>query len=215
MSKANSLELLIGTHNPGKVREIENSLAALPLKLRYLSEFPELAPVDESGLTYLQNAAIKAQAYSNQTGLLALADDSGLEVDVLKGAPGLRSARYAGATASDEDRVRLLLAELARIQSENPSARFISVVVIANPQVITVAEGRCEGRISNAARGENGFGYDPIFIPQGFESTFGELSSQVKDRISHRAQALANAREFLSGWLGNMAVNSAKGTLRI
>ncbi len=215
MSKAHPLELLIGTHNPGKVREIENGLAGLPLKLRYLREFPLLAPVDESGLTYEQNATIKAQAYSNETGLLALADDSGLEVDALRGAPGLRSARYAGAEASDEDRIRLLLDELARIQSENRSARFRCVVVIANPQLMTVVEGRCEGRVSYAPRGGNGFGFDPIFIPQGFEfpqgfeSTFAELSSEVKNRISHRAQALASAREFLSDWLANTDVASS------
>ena len=142
-----------------------------------------------------------AESYSMATGLCALADDSGLEVDALGGAPGLRSARYAGEAAPDDVRINLLLSQLSKTHDKKRRAHFICVIAIANLQVINVAEGRCEGSIANSPRGEKGFGFDPIFIPQGYDSTFGELPFEVKNRISHRSQALVATRQFLHRWL--------------
>ena len=195
------LELLVATRNSGKVQEIKLALQDLPLRLRFLDEFPELSAVDESGKSYEENAIIKARSYSKETGLCALADDSGLEVAALAGGPGVWSKRYAGSGASDEERIGLLLSELSRSQGRERQARFICVIVIADSQLINVAEGSCEGRITYAPRGENGFGFDPIFIPENYESTFAELPLDTKNKISHRAQALARTRHFLSHWL--------------
>lgn len=195
------LELLVATRNSGKVQEIKLALQDLPLRLRFPDEFPELSLVDESGNSYEENAIIKARSYSRQTGLCALADDSGLEVAALGGGPGLLSARYAGSQASDEERIARLLSELSSSQGRERQARFMCVVAIADSRLINVAEGRCEGRIAEVPRGENGFGFDPIFIPENYESTFAELSLQTKNKISHRAQALARTRQFLSHWL--------------
>ena len=195
------LELLVATRNSGKVQEIKLALQDLPLRLRFLDEFPELSAVDETGKSYEENAIIKARSYSKETGLCALADDSGLEVAALGGGPGVRSKRYAGRQASDEERIGRLLSELSRSQGRERQARFICVVAIADSRLINVAEGRCKGRIAEVPRGENGFGFDPIFIPENYESTFAELSLHTKNKISHRAQALARTRHFLSHWL--------------
>jgi XTP/dITP diphosphohydrolase len=194
-------ELLVATRNSGKVQEIKLALQDLPLRLRFLDEFPELSAVDESGKSYEENAIIKARSYSKQTGLCALADDSGLEVAALGGAPGVWSKRYAGSEASDEERIDRLLSELSRSQGRERQARFICVMAIADSRLINVAEGSCEGRIADVPRGENGFGFDPIFIPENYESTFAELSLHTKNKISHRAQALVQTRHFLSHWL--------------
>jgi len=195
------LELLVATRNSGKVQEIKLALQDLPLRLRFLDEFPELSAVDESGNFYEEKAIIMARSYSKQTGLCALADDSGLEVAALGGGPGLLSARYAGSQASDEERIARLLSELSSSQGRERQARFMCVVAIADSRLINVAEGSCKGRIAEVPRGENGFGFDPIFIPENYESTFAELSLQTKNKISHRAQALARTRHFLSHWL--------------
>jgi len=124
-----------------------------------------------------------------------------LEVAALGGGPGVRSKRYAGIESSDKERIRLILSQLTSVHGRERQARFICVVAIANSQLVNVAHGSCEGRIAYAPRGENGFGFDPIFIPEGYESTFAELPSNDKNRISHRAQALARTREFLTRWL--------------
>ncbi len=195
------LELLVATRNSGKVQEIKLALQDLPLRLRFLDEFPELSAVDETGKSYEENAIIKARSYSKETGLCALADDSGLEVAALGGGPGVRSKRCAGREASDEERIGRRLLELSRSQGRERQARFICVVAIADSRLINVAEGRCQGRIAEVPRGENGFGFDPIFIPENYESTFAELSLHTKNKISHRAQALARTRHFLSHWL--------------
>jgi XTP/dITP diphosphohydrolase len=205
------LELLVATRNSGKVQEIKLALQDLPLRLRFPEEFPELSPVEESGKSYEENAVIKARSYAKETGLCALADDSGLEVAALGGGPGMLSARYAGSEASDEERIGLVLSQLLRSHGRERQARFICVVAIANPQLINVARGSCEGRIAYAPRGKNGFGFDPIFIPEHYESTFAELSLHIKNKISHRAQALARTRHFLSHWLPDFpdSVNSS------
>ena len=192
-------ELLISTRNGGKVREIKLHLADLPLRLRDLREFADIADVDETGRTFAENAALKARSYAAQTGLTTLADDSGLEVDALDGAPGIFSARYAGAATSDAERIAQLLAELARTNDQARRASFICALAMADPQgtVLQIWMGRCVGRIAHTPRGSNGFGYDSIFIPNGYALTFGELGTNVKQRISHRAQALDAAHAFL------------------
>ena len=197
----NSARLLIATRNQGKVREIEELISDLPVRLLCLADFPETTEVEETGATFAENAALKALAYAEQTGLPALADDSGLEVDALGGAPGIRSARYAGADASDADRIEQLLAELARTGDSERRARFVCAVAFVSAgdaEQPPIFMGICEGRVAHAPRGNGGFGYDPVFIPEGYELTFGELPSEIKRRISHRARALAAARSFLA-----------------
>jgi XTP/dITP diphosphohydrolase len=207
-----SMEILIATGNPGKIREIEEALRDIPIRLRYLREFPNILSVEETGRTYAENAILKAVSYSQQTRICALADDSGLEVDALGGLPGVRSARYGGSGASDHDRTEKLLSALSKHHGSERTARFVCSMALAGwtsteaagndqPAVIHVCESKCEGLIGGKPRGNNGFGYDPVFVPMGYENTFGELPSTVKNVISHRAQALATMREFLTGWI--------------
>jgi XTP/dITP diphosphohydrolase len=197
--QAKSPLLLLGTRNAGKVHEIETILADVPLRVRSLNDFANIGVAPETAPTYAENAISKAQFYARATGLNALADDSGLEVAALGGAPGVLSARYAGEGASDADRRALLLSELARTTSGNRGARFVCAVAIATPEgeVVNTAEGVCEGTIIFTERGANGFGYDPLFVPDGFDRTFAELSDSIKNEISHRARALRQTREFL------------------
>jgi XTP/dITP diphosphohydrolase len=192
-------KLVIATYNRGKLHELQDMLADLPLEICELSSFPSIRPVPETGATFTENAALKATGYASQTHLFTLADDSGLEVDALKGAPGVLSARYLHPHASDADRIERILAGLADVPDPKRTARFVSVIAIADcvGKIINTSVGTCEGRISSAPAGSNGFGYDPIFIPNGFNETFGELPAEVKNRISHRARALAEARAFL------------------
>src|SRR5687768_3432671 len=192
--------LLLGTYNTGKLREIQTILVDIPWRIRSLREFEDIGVATESGDTYAANAIAKAQFYARATGLCALADDSGLEVEALGGAPGVFSARYAGAGASDADRRKLLLSELADVPSEKRKARFVCVVAIAAPDgsMLNTSEGVCNGMIAFEPRGEGGFGYDPLFVPDGFEQTFAELADSIKNRISHRARALIGMREFLT-----------------
>ena len=193
--------LLVATRNEGKLAELQQLLGDLPLELYGLTDFPDVETVPETGESFVENASLKAAGYAAQTSLLTLADDSGLEVDALGGAPGILSARYAGEGASDADRTARLLAELSNIPAAKRSARFVSAVAIANRegQILNVSVGTCDGHIGFAARGTRGFGYDPIFIPSGSEKSFAELKSEIKNQISHRARALAGAREFLLG----------------
>ena len=192
-------ELLIATRNQGKLTEIHELINHLPLALKSLLDFPNTTEVEETGATFEENAAIKATDYALQTGLWTLSDDSGLEVEALGGAPGIYSARYAGPAASDMERVELLLKELARTGDPFRRARFVCAVSIADPtgRIVNLSEGVCDGLIAFHPRGEGGFGYDPVFIPDGYEQTFGELSSEIKGLISHRARALAAMRDFL------------------
>ena len=193
------LTLVIGTNNAGKLHEIKSILGDVPHELRSLTEFKSVETPEESGATYSENAIIKARSYAQQTGCLTLADDSGLEVEVLGGAPGVLSARYAGEGASDADRRALLLSEIRKTGEQSRAARFVCAVAIADAKgnVIDVSQAVCDGRINDAARGSGGFGYDPLFIPEGYEQTFAELDEAVKNKISHRGKALAMTREFL------------------
>jgi XTP/dITP diphosphohydrolase len=200
------VEILIGTHNKGKIREVYEALHSLPVKLRYLNEFPRVSVVDEIGRTYEENAVLKSLGYAKQTGVYALADDSGLEVDALGGGPGVYSARFGGERLSDHDRIQRLLAELSEQPRTERGARFVCCMALAGwqltegaeaPQLLTLIEAKCEGSIAPQARGANGFGFDPVFVPNGYIATFAELPNAVKAKISHRAQALAAIRAFL------------------
>jgi XTP/dITP diphosphohydrolase len=192
--------LLIATNNPGKVREYEELLTGVPVTITYPEQEQITLEVDECGDTFEENARIKALAYAKASGLLTLADDSGLEVDILDGAPGVRSARYAGNDATDEDRNRKLLAELADVPASKRSARFRCVVALVEPDGTThTREGTCEGMIGHEPRGEHGFGYDPLFIVEGHgRQTMAELPPELKNRISHRARAVSAARPILA-----------------
>jgi XTP/dITP diphosphohydrolase len=192
-------QLLIATSNDGKHREISQLLSDLPISLCDLRNFPAIKPISETGASFLENASLKAVGYAVQTGLLTLADDSGLEVDALGGEPGVRSARFAGEFASDTDRIEALMAALNPIEESKRRARFVSAVVIAasNGEILSASSGICEGRISLTPRGAGGFGYDPLFIPSGYEVTFAQLKPEVKNQISHRASALAGAHIYL------------------
>lgn len=191
--------LLVATHNKGKLAELRELLAEVPLTISDLGSFPTIEPIAETGQTFAENSTLKAAGYAKQTGLLTLADDSGLEVDAISGAPGVLSARYGGPGASDSDRTTKLLSELTAVPIEARTARFVSVIAIAEEdgQIVNLSTGKCDGRIADAPRGSHGFGYDPIFIPAGFNQTFGEIEANVKNRISHRARALKAACEFL------------------
>ena len=194
--------LLIGTRNPGKVKEITSILEDSGWSLCSLAEFDDAESPEENGETYSDNAILKARSYALATGLCALADDSGLEVAALDGAPGVFSARYAGESTSDADRRELLLSELAKTEDKDRRALFVAVVVIAAPDgtVLNVSEGICEGTITFSPRGHGGFGYDPLFIPHGYDQTFAELPQDVKNSISHRALALIKTRQFLESF---------------
>lgn len=196
-----SLEFLVATSNAGKVREIQRALAGLPVALRSLPELGNTSAVAEIGQTYEENAALKAEGYAKQTGLMALADDSGLEVDALGGQPGVHTARYGGDGASDLDRINKLLRALEG--KADRAARFVCCVAIASAdaRVIHTTRGECYGVIADRPAGDGGFGYDPVFIPNGYNSTFAELPDNVKQKISHRARALAAMKTFLESWI--------------
>jgi len=207
-------DLVIATHNAGKRREFEVLLAGLGLHLRDLSEFAAAPPVAEDAPTYADNARAKAIDAARRTGLPALADDSGLEVDALAGAPGVRSARFAadwqaehggapvaGANA-DARNVNLLLTRLAGVAATDRAARFRCVIAVALPDGRTLlAEGTCEGTIAAAPRGNNGFGYDPVFVDPATGKTFAELNAAEKHARSHRAAACAALRAQVAVFL--------------
>ena len=186
------IELVVATRNRHKTREIQPILGP-EFSVRDLGAHPEVSEIRESGTSFEENAKLKALAASKQLPALVIADDSGLEVDALGGAPGIYSARYAGANATDRDKIDKLLRELARVRAteDGRRARFRCVVALArNGNLLGTFEGIAEGSIADEARGDSGFGYDPIFIPEGLKQTFGELPTEVKNTISHRAKAI-------------------------
>ena len=192
-------ELLIATKNVGKIKELEELMADTPVQLRSLNDFANVIEPEETGATFAENARLKAEFYASQTELWALADDSGLEVEALRGAPGVFSARYAGENASDEEKIAKLLQELNATQDRQRRARFVCAMAISDEkgEIKFLTEGVCDGKIALNASGTNGFGYDPIFIPDGFEQTFGELSGEIKREISHRARAAKKIIQYL------------------
>jgi XTP/dITP diphosphohydrolase len=194
------MKLLVATQNPGKIREFRQLLASLDADIRFPPDVGLHINVSEDGDTYVDNARQKALTYARASGLLTLADDSGLEVDALDGAPGIHSARYA--TGHDADRVEALLTHLHDIPLERRTARFRCVVVIAfHDKMIHSTEGVCEGRIIFEPAGEGGFGYDPVFFLPEYGCTMAQLSQEEKNRISHRARAVAAALPTLRGLL--------------
>jgi XTP/dITP diphosphohydrolase len=198
-------KLLIATHNQGKVREYRALLSDLPLEVTYLDAEGITFEAEETGATFAENAVQKASAYAAASGLLTWADDSGLEVDALVGAPGVLSARYgAPAARTDQDRYRLLLAELAGVPEAERTARFHCVVALASPSgEVQTADGCCEGRIGVEPRGSHGFGYDPVFLVAdiGYTQTMAELEPALKNTISHRARASHIAKHLLQAAL--------------
>jgi XTP/dITP diphosphohydrolase len=195
-------QLLIATHNPGKVREYRDLLADLPLAVTFLTELGISDDVEETEDTFEGNAILKARAYAAMTSLWTWADDSGLEVDVLGGQPGVYSARYGGAGLNDRDRYERLLAELSSYPQDAWTARFRCVVAIATPGGrVNTRSGTVEGILTDQPRGEHGFGYDPIFYVPSFNQTMAELHPSVKNNISHRAEAAAAAKELLAKML--------------
>ncbi|WP_054695445.1 XTP/dITP diphosphatase [Syntrophomonas palmitatica] len=190
--------LLLATRNRHKQRELQDMLAGTGIQVINLDNIPDLPEVEEDGATFTENAAKKARVIAAASGMLCLADDSGLEVDALNGRPGVFSARFAGPDADDEKNNALLLHMLRDVPEEKRRARFVCVIAIADPQGnLSVAEGACPGTIGFAPHGSQGFGYDPLFIPQGYKQSFAELGAEVKNSISHRGQALAKAKPLL------------------
>ncbi|HJX37028.1 MAG TPA: XTP/dITP diphosphatase [Anaerolineae bacterium] len=203
-------KLLIATRNKGKVREYEELVASLAVRITYLSAEGIDFEVSETGSTFADNAMQKAQRYARASGLLTLADDSGLEVDALGGEPGVFSARYAGPGASDEQRYRLLLERMKGVLWEDRSARFRCVIAVAKPDGETyTAEGVCEGVIALAPEGEHGFGYDPVFYLPEHGQTMAQLAPEVKNRISHRARAARGIKPILARVLRRDHVSGA------
>ena len=196
-------KLLIATRNTGKIAEIAARLADIDLKVVGLSDVKCGLEVEETGSTFEENATLKASEYARATGLPALADDSGLEVFALGGRPGIHSARYGGERGYDE-KMGMLVEEIAAQESAGRGARFVCVMALAHADGSPgpTAFGECRGTIAGEPRGTGGFGYDPIFIPDGFSSTFGELPADVKAGISHRARALETIIRELPGFIG-------------
>jgi XTP/dITP diphosphohydrolase len=198
------IELLIATRNAHKTREIQEILGP-EFAVRDLRTHPEISDTDESGASFKENATLKALAVAKILRGLVAADDSGLQVDALRGAPGIYSARYAGRHATEKEKINKLLRELAQAgaRDEGRRARFRCVLALAyDGSLIGTFEGIVEGTIAHKPKGSHGFGYDPVFIPEGFDATFGELPAELKNTISHRAKAirqLALKRRQLEG----------------
>ena len=189
------MQLLVATTNPGKVREYKALLSGLNVELVGLADVGITTEVDETGTTYAENALLKARTYAKQSRLLTLADDSGLEVDALNGRPGLHSARYA---PDSPTRIRKLLAEMSDVPDDQRSAHFQCVIALAWPDGrAQTTSGTCEGWIARAARGSNGFGFDPIFYMPEYNATLAELPEDIKNTISHRARASQKMRPIL------------------
>ena len=195
------MKLILATRNQGKVRELTNMLygeanSKQQIEVISLENYPDAPEVIEDGKTYAENAIKKASVIAAYTSHLTLADDAGLEVDALDGAPGIHSKRWAGENATDETRIAKLLEALEG--AANRRARFIAAIAVvppnANPEVVL---GVCEGHIRHDPVGESGFGYDPVFVPDGYHQTFAELGEEIKNRISHRAKALEQAIALL------------------
>jgi XTP/dITP diphosphohydrolase len=193
----------VATANPAKGRELAALLGDVPYRIQSLAEFPGVVLPPEGDVSYAENALGKARAVTAATGLPALADDSGIEVDALGGRPGVRSARYGGEGLTDAERNALMLRELAAVPAERRTARYRAVVAVTAPdgREATV-EGTVEGVLLEAPRGTGGFGYDPLFYYPPLAATFAEIPAAAKHAVSHRGRAMAGAREILRRWAG-------------
>ena len=190
----------MATRNSHKTRELQQILGS-EFTVRDLRAYPEISEIAETGTSFEENAKLKALAVSRKLSGLVIADDSGLEVDALGGAPGIYSARYAGTNATNKERIDKLLEELGRVDpaKEQRGARFRCVLALArNGEILGIFEGMVDGQIADRPRGSHGFGYDPIFVPNGFQRTFGQLEPAEKNQLSHRARALEKVRVFLN-----------------
>jgi XTP/dITP diphosphohydrolase len=197
--------LLIATTNPGKIRELRAIFSGALPYLRTLAEFAEMPEAEETGATFAENAVIKARHYALHTGLWTLADDSGLEVEALGGAPGVYSARYGGKEASYAERMSRLLGELDGAATRR--ARFVCVLALAEPEQEATLTflGECTGSIANRPRGSGGFGYDPIFVPDGYNQTFGEMTPHGKKLLCHRSRAAEQLCRYLQAEFSSSA----------
>lgn len=194
-----SIDIILASRNRNKIEELRQLIAPLGIKVKSLLDFNELEDIDETGLTLSENAFLKADYTYRMTGLTVIADDTGLEVDALNGEPGVYSARYAGNNATYKDNVNLLIERLRNCEHSEPfTARFKTIICLVTKNETYYFEGVCEGGIILMPRGENGFGYDPIFVPLGFDKTFAELDSNTKNRISHRGKAFKKCADFLT-----------------
>jgi len=194
------MDIVLATRNKKKIEEIKKIFSTLkiPMRLYTIDDFPGYQEVKEDGKTFEENAIKKASHVSKYTGMVAIADDSGLEVDALDGAPGILSARYAGESADDRANIDKLLNEMRDIPPERRDARFACCIAIAFPDgEVKSFYGYIKGRIGMEPRGKNGFGYDPVFYPEGYDRTFAEMSDIEKNAISHRARALRALQRFL------------------
>jgi len=191
-------KLLIATRNKQKKRELQAILTGWDVQLLSLDDIAAIPEIIEDGATFAENAIKKARITADLSGCITLADDSGLEVEALGGAPGIFSARFAGLQADDEANNRKILYLLKDVGEDKRIARFVCVIAVAVPngEVYTV-QGICEGKIAHRSQGQGGFGYDPLFIPQGFSRTFAELEEEDKNQISHRGQALLQVLPLL------------------
>jgi len=195
-------EMILGTRNHGKIAEFRSLFKGMQIKLLSFYDFPDVPPVEEDGKTFQDNATKKAKAIAKATGRTAVSDDSGLEVDFLNAVPGVYSARFAGERATDRDNARKVLNMLDGVPWEERTARFVCVICAATPKGKTVrAEGTCTGTISFEMRGSHGFGYDPIFVPDGYQMTMAEMEPELKNNISHRADAMKKFRKVLKGFI--------------
>ena len=200
MQKKIFYEILIGSNNKGKVREIKDLLPKR-IKVKSLNTYKIKSP-RENGKTFLQNSLIKAKYFSKKTGKVCIADDSGLEIDILKKAPGIHSARWGGSKNNFNLAIKKVFKRLDQTdqnwKKKKITARFICVLTIFGPKIKTIqSTGKVEGRISNYKKGSNGFGYDPIFIPKGKKITFGQMKHSQKYKIDHRAKAFKKIKKFL------------------
>jgi len=193
------MKLIVATRNAHKTREIARILGSA-FALQDLTAHPEIPEIMESGLSFEENAKLKAIAVSKKLPNLVIADDSGLEVEALGGAPGIHSARYAGVNAGDKEKITKLLGQLAKADAKGVQrrARFCCVLAVAREgQALATFEGVVEGKIAERTRGLHGFGYDPVFVPDGFKETFAELPEELKNSISHRAKAIGKLKAKL------------------
>jgi len=191
------MKIVLATHNHDKEIELQHSLQGLGVEICSLSEYPDIGDIEETGTTLLENSLLKAHTVHDRTGLPAIADDTGLEVDALDGAPGVYSARFSGADATYEDNVNKLLSVMEEVSDDMRSARFRTVISFVDGNQELWTEGHIDGKIIDFPRGNAGFGYDPVFYIPQLEKTFAELSTEEKNKISHRGLALQKLRKIL------------------
>jgi XTP/dITP diphosphohydrolase len=197
MSSVEKTKLFLATTNDGKIREIQHALEELPIAFSTLKDIKDAEISAEEKPTVLENAIYKALHYSRYSDALTLADDTGLEVEALGGAPGVHSARYAGDLATDPENIEKLLRALADVPEEKRAARFVCVMAIAfRGRLIKSFHGHCDGRILETPRGTSGFGYDPVFVVPSLNKTFAELATEEKNKISHRGKALERVHDY-------------------